>query len=123
MKILFVHDHRFLHFNGTYYTRGALPQSIWGRFLVSFKKVTVVGRDGGEINKEKASKLAISSRKGVNFQLLPSASNLPSLLGFGPARKRIENLVAQHDAIVARLGSSLGLIALHAAKNKENRLQ
>ena len=108
MRVLFVHDHMFKKINGSFYSAGGLPSSVWIRYLKVFDSLTVAGRDGGPLlNLEKG--YTISSTDRVSFRLLPNVSNFRSLL-FGnlSAKKVCKELVARHDGVIVRLPSRLG---------------
>ena len=71
MRLLFVHDHRFHRDDaGLVYTAGSLPGDVWDRYLAHFDKVQVIGRDGGP--PPPGTNLALSTRPGVSFNLVPS---------------------------------------------------
>src|SRR5690554_6419986 len=115
MKILFVHDHPFKFNRNGFYTTGSLTAAIWTRYLEVFENLTVVGRDAGELS-EGDKTLYLSSREKVEFQLLPNISNFKSLLfGNSIAKKSCKELVADHDAVIARLPSRLGSLFVKEA--------
>ncbi|MBE0472135.1 MAG: glycosyltransferase [Methyloprofundus sp.] len=120
MNILFVHDHFFKLYGGDCYSSGGLPSSVWARYLSAFDSLSVVGRNGGMLS-DKDKGYTISSLDSVSFHLLPDISNLKSLVfGNAEANKACRDLVAQHDAIIARLPSRLGsLFVKEAIKQKK----
>jgi glycosyltransferase involved in cell wall biosynthesis len=121
VNALFVHDHLFKRRQNTFYSSGGFPAQIWSRYLSVFEKLTVVGRNGGELSEEGAA-YSVSSVESVHFQLLPDLSNLKSLI-FGnlPASEMCIDLVAQHDAVIARLPSRLGQLFIKEAV-RQNKL-
>ena len=120
MEILFVHDHPFLFNRNGFYTTGSLTAAVWSRYLEIFENLTVVGRNAGEIC-ENDKNLYLSSREKVEFKLLPNISNFKSLLfGNTIAETSCKELVASHDAVIARLPSRLGsLFVKEAIKQKK----
>lgn len=120
MKVVFVHDHKFKSADRDYFSNGSFPASVWTRYLSVFDCLTVVGRNGGVLS-DKDKGYTISSLDSVSFHLLPDISNLKSLVfGNAEANKACRDLVAQHDAIIARLPSRLGsLFVKEAIKQKK----
>lgn len=116
MRLLFAHDHRFQRdANGEIYTLGSFPASVWDRYLEHFDRVQVVARDGGRL--PDATALARSDRERVTFELLPNLASLRQFL-FKSHRidERMAAAVGEADAVVARLPSEIGLLALRHAK-------
>lgn len=116
MRLLFVHDHRFRHGrDGEFYSPGSFPATVWERYLRHFDRVTVLARDGGPL--EPGSTLLRSSRASVEFEFAPSLSSFRHLLWPGAAvRRQISDAVTSADAVVARLPSELGLLAVKTAR-------
>ena len=105
---IFVHDHIFKYRDNHFYSGGGLPASVWARYLSVFPKLTVVGRDGGELE-ENEHGFTLSSTRDIEFRLQPSISNLKSmLLGNAKAERACRTLVAESDGVIARLPSRLG---------------
>lgn len=120
MRILFVHDHPFKRSGVQYYSSGGLPASIWPRYTSVFEHVTVVGRDDGLLT-EKDKGYTSSNAENVTFNLLPSLTNLKSLLlGNKKVEQAAKALVGNHDGVIARLPSRLGhLFAKEAIKQNK----
>lgn len=116
MNIIFGHDHYFRRdARGIIYSNGGLPYAVFNRYLEFFENITVVGRDGGFVS-DVVLPLTISSGANVRFSLVRSISNLNSLLFSNKdVKSQIKNLVAEHDAVVARLPSEIGLILINEA--------
>ncbi|MEK0363758.1 glycosyltransferase [Pseudomonas sp. CBC3] len=115
MKTLFVHDHKFKCLGGKYYSSGGLPYSIWPRYTNILGQITVVGRDGG-ILADADKGFTLSSAEKVAFQLFPNIANIKSLLfGNEQAMKSARVLVGEHDALIARLPSRLGVLFVKEA--------
>jgi glycosyltransferase involved in cell wall biosynthesis len=116
MRLLFAHDHRFFRGrNGELYTSGAFPASVWERFLDHFDDVHVIARDGGQV--DESPRLARADRQHVSFEFLPSLASLRQLL-FRSRRldARMRSAVKSADAVVARLPSEIGLLAVSHAR-------
>lgn len=117
MKIVFAHDHRFISTNGAVYSENHFGAGFWDRFLGEFDRLTVLGREATLPTGRELADLTLSSRAEVDFALLP---NVSSARGWLFARRRvaarISEIVARHDAVVARLPSEIGLMALSAAR-------
>lgn len=120
MNLLFVHDHVFKFKGEIYYSSGGFPSSVWARYLLFFDSLTVVGRNGGVLSDE-GKGCTVTSTHGVSFSLLPSMSNLNSLLFSNKeTNSACQDLVAKHDAVVARVPSRLGtLFVKEAIKQKK----
>ena len=116
MRLLFAHDHRFRRGpGGELYTVGSFPAGIWDRYLRHFDELHVIARNGGPIRP--GANLAKAEREGVSFELLPSLSTPRQLL---LRSRRFDNqmhaAVEAADAVVARLPSEIGLLAIRHAK-------
>lgn len=116
MRLLVAHDHRFHHGpKGELYTRGSFPAAVWDRYLDHFDEVTVVARDGGPL--PPGASLSRSDRDHVSFEFLPSLASLGQLLFRSPdLEKRMRSAVEGVDAVVARLPSEIGLLAVRHAR-------
>jgi glycosyltransferase involved in cell wall biosynthesis len=115
MRLLFAHDHRFLRGpRGERYSSGSFPSSLWDRYLEHFDEVIVIARDGGDVP---ALSLTRSDRARVRFELLPNLTSLKQILHPSPAiDMRVHSLVQSVDAVVARLPSEIGLLAVRHAR-------
>lgn len=116
MRLLFVHDHRFHRGeNGERFTLGSFPAEVWDRYLEHFDRVHVVARDGGPL--PAGAQLSRSDRENVSFEDFPSLSSLRQLIVPSPGLDRqMKALVAESDAVVARLPSEIGLLAVKHAR-------
>jgi glycosyltransferase involved in cell wall biosynthesis len=110
MKLLFCHDHFFHKFNDDHYSPGKLDYKKLAQYLTYFSEVNVVGRE--KVIHSLDSQLYKSN--GDNIQI-NSVSNLSSLNGLLERKKTIEcltNIISQSDALIVRLPSEIGLLAL-----------
>lgn len=119
MRLLFVHDHRFLHGpDGAVHTVGSFPRSVWDRYLRHFSEIVVVARDGGAL--PAGSDLARSDTPGVRFALVGGYSLVQRLLGTsGEARAVLSREMAGCDAVLVRVPSDLGNLAAVIARARK----
>lgn len=117
MKILFAHDHTFYTYNNKFYSNGGLSEKVLKRYKLSPEKVTLVSRqksvDRIEGNMSEVSESNYSFVKIENFKTLSSAYKIFE------ARKKINDYVKQADLVIARLPSSIGMIAIKTAKKQK----
>lgn len=118
MRLLFVHDHRFVRGeDGRVFTGGSFPSANWGRYLRHFDEVVVVGRDGGRAGPD--CDLARSDLPGVRFELVEGLESSLQLLRPNAELDRVlDRELAQADALLARLPSQLSLRALKKASDR-----
>jgi len=116
MRLLFAHDHRFFRgADGEVYSTGCLPATAWTRYLEHFDEVRVIAREEGLAADD--ARLALASEKGVDFLFLPNLSSLHQLLFRSPELdKRLSSEIEAADAVVARVPSEIGLLAIHHAR-------
>jgi glycosyltransferase involved in cell wall biosynthesis len=116
MRLLFAHDHRFFRGPaGEMYTSGSFPAQAWDRYIEHFDHIDIIARDGGAIGEPKD--LARSDREGVSFQFLPNLSTAKRLvIRSAQLEDRMRSAVAAADAVVARLPSEIGLLAVRHAR-------
>lgn len=116
MRLLFAHDHRFHHGPaGEIYTLGSFPAAVWDRYLEHFAAMHVIARSGGPL--PPGANLARSDHSGVSFEFLPSLATLRQLLATsGEVSSRMKDAVRAADAVVARLPSEMGLLAIRYAR-------
>lgn len=107
--VAFVHDHVFDVVQNVYYSNGGLPKEVWSRYLNFFDEVKVVGRLGN-IADEKNDRLVVSSLDKVNFSLIKGR------IGAREITEQISKELAAADALVVRLPSRFGIIAMKEAK-------
>lgn len=117
MKAIFAFDHRFIPAEGEVWSESQFESALWARYLAHFDELTVVGRHGTVPDGKSASQLELSSAPGVAFELFPNLSSLQGLTFARPAAwRRMRMLVATHHAVIARLPSEIGLLAIAAAR-------
>lgn len=120
MRVLFVHDHVFKLHGNKFYSSGSFPASVWFRYLKVFDTLTVVGRDGGQLNMSEKS-YTLSSAESVFFSLMPNMSNLKSFIfGNKGALSNCKRIVSKNDGVIVRLPSQMGHIFIAEAV-KQNK--
>ena len=117
MKLLFVHDHIFYKTKeNQVYSAAAYPIYAWDRYLEFFDTIDVVGRYGGLYDSRENS-LVLSSRENVNFHFVDNiASPIKLIKNKTKVKNEIKKLLNASDALVVRLPSENGLIAIQCAK-------
>jgi hypothetical protein len=87
---------------------------LWDRYLEHFDDVIVVARSAGVAP---SPSLTRADRAHVQFELLPNLSSLKQILLPSPTiDARIRSLVQSADAVVARLPSEIGRLAVRHAR-------
>lgn len=113
MKVLFAHDHYFLDAGGVVYSQ-IYPHLIWQRYLQHFDGITVVGRRAAQNTTVRG--LSVSSGPGVSFVFGENVASLRSIFRTrARERQRLIDMLGSHDAVIARLPSEYGLLAIDAA--------
>ena len=117
-KLLFVHDHVFISKSDhEIYSSGCFPADVWDRYLRVFDQVEVLARN--KTDAEASQKLTPTMREHVSFAFAEDASNLRSVFGLNrPLNEFIRQQVAGADAVIARLSSELGLLAIAEARRQ-----
>jgi len=117
MKLLFAHDHKFgLDSTGLVYSDGKLAYSVWSRYRCHFDELIVVGRSY-LLSATEVESMDLSSGTNVSFFFGPNLSSPAAhLMKRRAAQKTLRKLVSDVDAVVARLPSELGLLAINEAR-------
>lgn len=116
MKMLFVHDNRFVKFGDEYRTIGNITASTWKRFLPHVDHIHVVSRrNEPETVIKDPSKLNIASHPRVSFELV----DRPPYHRFDKAWKVVKPILEENvrkaDVVVARIPSFNGNLAAEIA--------
>ena len=116
MKVLYCHDNIYQQCpDGVVYSPGQFPYRYWETFLKEFDHLVVAGRGVG-LNDE-INKLNISSGPDVSFALFPNINTpIGHLLYTRTVYKRLEQIVAEADAVIIRAVSDLGWLAYQHAR-------
>jgi glycosyltransferase involved in cell wall biosynthesis len=118
VNALFAHDHRFYTGDGAIWTESQFESDLWSRYLQHFDALTVVARRGEPSSGRAVSSLHLSSAPRVDFEFLPDLSSLAGLLmARSAARRRLSVLVQRHDAVIARLPSEIGSLAVKVGRS------
>lgn len=119
MRALFCHDHFYKRTqNGQdIVSEGQFHAALWQRYLGHFDALTVLGRDGGCVVRQ--DDMNTASDAAVTFVLFPDLNNVQGLLsGRHAMKRRIRMLVQDHDCIILRGISEIGLLAYAEAKRQ-----
>ncbi|WP_176251317.1 glycosyltransferase family 4 protein [Sulfitobacter sp. HGT1] len=117
MKTIFAHDHRFIKAEDKVWSENQFESALWTRYLAHFDALTVVARHGTLPPGKTVEQLEKSSTLNVDFEFFPNLSNVMGLTLARPAAmRRMQALVADHDAVIARLPSEIGYLAIAAAR-------
>ena len=118
MRLLFVHDHRFLVGEArSIFTSGSLPAHVWPRYLEHFGGLHVLARHGGP--PQPGHQPALSSHPAVRFDLVENLGTYrqqllrPKALG-----ERVRAAVEGSSAALIRLPSELGFLAAAACERR-----
>ncbi|EDM69914.1 glycosyl transferase, group 1 [Roseobacter sp. AzwK-3b] len=117
MKAIFAHDHRFILSREKVWSESQFEAALWKRYLAHFDTITVAARRGSMPPGKSVQQLELSSAPHVDFELFSNLSRLRGLTLDRPAAlRRMQELVARHDAVIARLPSEIGLLAVQSAR-------
>jgi glycosyltransferase involved in cell wall biosynthesis len=114
-EVVFAHDYPFVHAadGAVYSDRGGWP---WEHYLDFADRVTVVSR-AKELAGEPSAGLTRVDRDGISFEAVPSLSGPRiQVTNRRPAAARLRPLVQGADALVARLPSEIGTLAVDIAE-------
>lgn len=115
LSALLVGDRRFIRVDENDYTEGPRGPETGERYLRWFGQLTVAGRAGDGTGVD-ISRLNRLDEAALSVETLPNLSGVGAILrSQGAARSRLERLVGQSDAVICRMPTQLGLLALHTA--------
>ena len=115
LHLVFAHDAIFRRKNEQIFSVASFPYTVWHRYLSQFSSITVLGRDGSYCLDEKFACIR-SDTLGVYFLLFPSARSIGFKGSFSSEFEQIKNSIAYVDAVIARLPSEMGLLAIRIAR-------
>ncbi|RNA67736.1 glycosyltransferase [Alteribacter keqinensis] len=113
MKLVFVHDHKFLKYEDQYYSTGGLSGEALKRYVDAAGNVTIVARCI-EIN-ETSKHLSHSSIEGTRFVPVPNHKSVKSYYKISLVKTILKKEILESDLVIARI-SSLGNMAIRFAK-------
>lgn len=114
MKLVFAHDHVFLKYNNKHYSSGGLSKEMLERYTKVFDEVVVISRQKKIQNYD--HKLTLATTDRVKFIEIPDFKSIKSYNEIVKAKKIIENQLKTNDYLISRLPSSIGSLAVSAAK-------
>ena len=113
-----MHDHFFLRKDGKTYSN-TFSSEVLRRYTDVFSEVTVVARYR---NTDDIGSVPVSDGKDIGFVLLESISSPSSYLYLRRQyEKMIKKLIEEHEAIIVRLPSELGLMTAKIAQNMKRK--
>ena len=115
-ELVFAHDYAFLHDGdgAVYSDRG---DWTWHRYLEFAERVTVVSRAKDLPKDAPADALTLVSEPGVRYVPIPSLSGpLQRYTNRREATRRLRSALAGADALIARLPSEVGSLAIRVAR-------
>lgn len=118
MKLVFAHDHVFYQYKDKFYSTGGLSKEMLERYTQVFEEVVVISRQK-KIN-EYFDNLTLASTKNVKFVKIPDFKSIKNYFTILEAKNKINKVILQADALIARLPSSIGSLAVKTAK-KHNK--
>ncbi|AXN37655.1 glycosyltransferase [Peribacillus butanolivorans] len=117
MRVVFAHDHIFKKDSaGNFYTAGSFNNEVWKRYLIHFDEIIVTAR---------LDKKEIDNNNKYNDFNLPKTSFIPIPSLSGPlaqfknrtyAAEKIKETLENSDALIARLPSEIGNLAIEIAE-------
>lgn len=117
MRLVFVHDHRFVRGDGdVVYTGGSLPATTWDRYLRHFDEIVVVAREGSHASD--VAGLARSDHRNVHFKLIAGQEGARLLLPSTTPIEILKRELDEADALLAMLPSQFALLAVNMARGR-----
>ena len=114
-----MHDNYFIPVNGEVYTESSFPASHWYRYLQVFERIIVLGRKKCPETEKDINCLQKTSTTGVSFVFAPNLSSPQAqILRRHKVKGIAGNLMQKVEAVIVRLPSELGLIAIGEAKRR-----
>ena len=114
-RCVFAHDHVFIQRDGGFASRSGLPQSVLERYADAFGEVDVICR----AKRDDQSQVPLINDPRIKFYPVKNLRSISGLLHFGRVQREIDAIVAGADCVIARLPSSLGLIAAASARRQQ----
>ncbi|MFD1385937.1 glycosyltransferase [Oceanobacillus oncorhynchi subsp. oncorhynchi] len=113
MKLVFAHDHVFYKYKDEFYSTGGLSKQMIERYTYIFDEVIILSRQK-EI-KIFDNKLTLASTERVKFVHVPDFKSIKNFYKIYKARTIIKDEVSNSDAVIGRLPSSIGSMAINYA--------
>lgn len=116
MKVVFAHDHRFIRYGSRIYSESQFQAALWERYLIHFDELIVACRLGRFPMGKTPEELVRSDHQSVRFEFLPNISSaMGQLQQHLNASKQLRQIIVSADAVIARLPSEIGLLAISIA--------
>ncbi|EGQ8316077.1 glycosyltransferase family 4 protein [Vibrio cholerae] len=115
MAVAFFHDHTFIKVGENYYSPGKLDYSKMQLYIDLFGAVNIVARYQEKM--QVPNGYLIANGENVNVIGMPNLSTPKGVLARFHAKKTINEIVSNHQYIIARLPSEYGILSLNVAKN------
>lgn len=121
MKVLYVHDSKFIRYNDIYYGNGHYAYELqWKRYLEYFDEIRVVGRIKEVHNRSDVELVSVSSGPGVSFVNCPGLLSVKGLLfNIHKAHSILKEEIENADAVIIRMHSMSGSLAAMIARRKK----
>lgn len=116
MKILFVHDHKFIEIDGSFYSNGGLSNTVLKRYSSIFNEIYVLSRQV-KITSDSLlkNKLSPSSDANTHFIKVPDYMSLKKIKNLKTAIKILDNQIKNCDGLIVRIPSQNGYNAIKIA--------
>lgn len=118
MKLVFIHDHKFIKIKDSYYSTGKFSEKTLNNYKIPpIKKIEFISRI--QKNTYPENKLVKASS---NYIEIKPITFLKKKVDFLLKRKKIENFIDEHitgnEIVIIRLPSEIGYIAIHQLKKR-----
>ncbi|WP_088815955.1 MULTISPECIES: glycosyltransferase [Listeria] len=114
MKFLFAYDHKFFQDDSDVLSKTAFPYAAWDRYLEHADTLLIACRLFPLT--EARNHYSVSSGANVSFTNIPNPSSLAYFLPNNLAEKAMREAVQSVDAVIARVPSQIGFLAVRVAK-------
>lgn len=115
MKLLYAHDHKFLFDGRFYYSRSSFPQSVLNRYLKEFESLVFISR---VVEVESCNSLPPIDNQRISIVPQVNIRSVKYIHMWGEVKRNISKYVEECDAVIVRLPSTLGLLAIKEARRK-----
>lgn len=118
MKLVFIHDHKFIKINDSYYSTGKFSEKTLNNYKIPpIKKIEFISR----IQKNNYSEKNLVKASSNHIEIQP-ITFLKKKVDFLLKRKQIETFIDEHitgnEIVIIRLPSEIGYIAMHHFKKR-----
>jgi glycosyltransferase involved in cell wall biosynthesis len=114
---LVVVDRRFLRINGIWYTQGPAGPETGEKYLPYFDQITVAGRQGNADGEDLSRLSRLDPR--IHVVTLPNLSGITAqITRRGATRQALRALIADVDAVIVRVPTELGFVAVELAEKQ-----